>query len=291
MNLRGASMPASKGNTKKMAKKLEPKLQGAFKKKRGANSNHYLNKILNGEIEITDDNINDVSMAIKDSHRVKPVKKSKASQGRSVFNAQTGHHEWLPTDRAAQIITNGNIWPQLYSNLRSPTWLLMLNPEKYCKDIDSYKKSIKGLAASLIAKQPFTIKASSLGLVGHSGGLNFQGTQLTTHQPTWHDKLRGIYEDYADNDDYQQYFTDLLAFTDEHFLFKNAITLPMPGVDTNKVSAEEVMKHIEWDLQLSGRGNPDDVKIETLYDVAVYLNSSWSVWGQTLTNSFTATVG
>ena len=53
-------------------------------------------------------------------------------------------------------------------------------------------------------------------------------------------------------------------------------------------SNDDVMKAIVWDLHLSNRGNPSDVPMATMHDVAAYLHREWASWGQYLWNSFRA---
>lgn len=257
-------------------------------KVKGASSNFYLNKLLARGIEnLSDDEKKELALLIKDSHRIKPVAKSK--KNKSVFDSVTGHHEWLPTDRAEKIVSSTRVWACLYTALRSPTWLLVVNPERYCADATAYRNAVQDAAAHVA--NPLTkpqVPASKLGLVGHSGGLCEKGTQLTQWQSTWHDELRDLYDKHAPSNAYDAYWLDLRTFIGNTFLFVSAPTLPLGGANLGAASNDDVMKSIPWDLHLSGRGNPQGVAMATLYDVAQYLHGQWGTWLATLQNSFNA---
>ncbi len=123
-------------------------------KQRGASSNYYLARLLERGVEnLSDDEQQDVALLIKASHRITPVSTSKAGAGKTVFNSVTGHHEWLPTDRALQIVQSTKVWAGFYTNLRSPTWLLVLNPDNFCLDRTAYVAKVREAAASLVAER------------------------------------------------------------------------------------------------------------------------------------------
>lgn len=273
---------------------LKTKFQRVVKKlirtrRRGATSNYYLHMALKKGIEnLSKDELDEIALLVKHTHRIKPVAKSKARQGSTVFNSTTGHHEWLPTDRAEQILKSSIVWNGLFTSLRSPTWLLVVSPGRYCADKAEYVKALQAAAGHVLAKDGKTIAASTLGLVGHSGGLNNKGTQLTQFQSTWHDELRDLWDRHAPTNAYDAYWSDLWNFITDTFLFVSAPTLPPCGADLQGASMDDVMKAITWDLEISCRGGPEGTKIETLYDVAQFLNGHWAGWGRALHNSFNA---
>jgi hypothetical protein len=264
-------------------KKQRKPAPGGLRTVRGMSSATIFHQILQGDVDLDDDREALVELAIK-SHRIKAVRKG-AKGGRTVFNAQTGHHEWIPTDCMPQIISlNDAVWTQLFYTLRSPTWLLVLNPLRYSADAGDYTDAIKRATQRSKGADMPMVKASELGLVGHSGGLGFNGTQLTTHQSTWHNQLRDIFETHADDKSYDAYFRRLQAFIDQYFLFVSDMTLPGGG-------SAEVLKHIEWDLDLSySRPTSYDKSGKTMADIAVFLNGHWATWLKTLENSFRAQV-
>ena len=283
-------MPPQTKKTSKQKAGLNSVVVSKFKK-RGATSNTYLNQLLKKKHLMTDLELQEFAILIKDSHRITPIGTGKAAQGRTVFNSVTGHHEWLPTDRALQIVNGSPVWQGFYTALRSPTWLLVVNPERYCMSRSDYASALTKAAAGT------PVLASTLGLVGHSGGLCDQGgTQLTTSQSTWHDELRDIYDRHAAGNAYDNYWIDLKDFIERTFLFTSSATLPLCGADVGATTNEDLMKAIKWDLNLSGRGNPPDLKPSgdgnpptlTLHDVAGFLHAQWGDWGRALQNSYTA---
>jgi hypothetical protein len=258
-------------------------------RRKGVNSNYYLARILEKGIDnLTAAETRDLALLVKESHRIKPVSTTRAGAGKTVFNSVTGHHEWLPTDRAEHIIKSTVVWTGFYTSLRSPTWLLMVTPARYCENTDDYGHCIEAAAGYARGKTGKKVLASRLGLVGHSGGLSYKGTQLTMHQSTWHNELRDLYDKHAPSNNYDGYWYDLQQFINDTFLFVSSPTLPVGNADLNGVQIDDLMKSIEWDLQLSGRGNPQEFKNPTMYDVAQYLHSEWGTWGTQLKNSFVA---
>jgi hypothetical protein len=252
---------------------------------RGATSNTYLHKLLSGQ-SLTQKERDALGQLVKETHRITPVSKAKAKKtGTSVFDAQTGYHEWIPTDSAFEIATMADpVWTGLYTVLRSPTWLLIVNPSQYCVDAQAYKQLIEQVAGYVKAGSNQTINASQLGLVGHSGGLNQAGTQLTTHQSTWHDELRRIFTQHRDAKSYDGYWLDLQNFMATNFLFYNDTSIPYPASDG--VNVDDIMKRIKWDLFVSGRGNPP--LMDTMYDIAQFLRAEWATSAQVLASSFRA---
>ena len=158
--------------------------------------------------------------------------------------------------------------------MRTRTWMLILNPEKFNQNnISEYKRHITK------CKNGETINASQLGLVGHSGGLNYNRKACTTYQNTWHDQLRKIFKFYKDGEDYAQYWIDLKKYINMKFLFVADISLP--GLTTND------LKRVKWDYYLSNRGNPPNVN--TLYDVGTFIHNDWNnYWMGYLENTMKA---
>jgi hypothetical protein len=257
-------------------------------KRKGVNSNYYLSQMLDkGTANLSAGQKRELAVLIKQTHRIKPT--ANAGDGKSVFNSVTGHHEWLPTDRADHIVHAGDkVWAGFYTNLRSPTWLLVVNPERYCVDRDRYRACIASAGGRAASKSGPSVRASDLGLVGHSGGLSHKGKQLTEFQSAWHDELRDLYDKHAPSNAYDAYWIDLQNFIATTFLFVAAPSLPLGGADVKGASNDDVMKAIVWDLHLSNRGNPSDVPMATMHDVAAYLHREWASWGQYLWNSFRA---
>lgn len=270
------------------AKGSLPQSWGA--KKKGVNSNWYLGQLAEkGLANLTADEQRELSLLIRNSHRITPVATSKEKGGKTVFNSVTGHHEWLPTDCALKIMGSTGVWRGFYTVLRSPTWLLVVNPERYCADLVGYGNTLQVAARHVMNKSGQKVLASSLGLVGHSGGLcNAQDTQLTSFQSNWHDELRDIYTRHAEANSYDLYWKDLQDFIGRTFLFVAAPTIPTGNAQLGSASIVDVMKSISWDLKLSGRGNPPGAKVDTLYDVAGYLHEEWKGWYLTLFNSYKA---
>jgi hypothetical protein len=283
-------MPPQSKKARKKKGGLDSVAPSKFKK-RGATSNTYLNLLLKNKSKLTKLELEEMAILIRDSHRITPIGASKAAEGRTVFNSVTGHHEWLPTDRALKIINGSAVWQYFYTALRSPTWLLVVNPDRFCIDRGEYVSALEKAAAGT------PVPASALGLVGHSGGLcDRAGTQLTTHQSTWHDELRDIYDEHAASNAYESYWVDLQDFIGRTFLFAASSELPLCGADIGKTTNEDLMRRIRWDLNLSGRGNPTDLQPTgdgdppalTLYDIADFLRAQWRDWGAALRNSYSA---
>jgi hypothetical protein len=224
-----------------------------IKAPKGATSNYYLHQLATRGDDLTADERKELALLIKHTHRIKPVAKGK--QGKSVFDSVTGHHEWLPTDRALEIVNSTTVWQGLYTSLRSPTWLLVVNPERYCADSNAYRAGIEAAAGHAISKNGKTVAASSLGLVGHSGGLNHKGTQLTQHQSTWHDELRDLYDKHGPTNSYDAYWYDLQNFINATFLFVSGTTLPLGKADIKRgeqrqcAEVDSVGSGTEWSRQ------------------------------------------
>ncbi len=283
-NKRGSKKGAASG-VEKPIKKQRRAAPGGVKTVRGMSSARIFHQILRGDVEVEEDSLDLVELAIK-YHRIKAVRKSGGQ--RTVFNAQTGHHEWIPTDCMSRIVADHDpVWTPLFYTLRSPTWLLILNPRSYCADASGYNTAMARAVQRAKGEDVAPVKASELGLVGHSGGLGYKGTQQTTHQSTWHDSLRALFELHREDKSYQAYFVQLRAFIETNFLFVS--DREMPGAAGPGASA--VLKQIEWDLDLSySRPDAYDKAGKTLADVAADLNAHWAVWMGCLENSFRAQV-
>jgi len=149
----------------------------------------------------------------------------------------------LPTDRADHIVHAGDkVWAGFYTNLRSPTWLLVVNPERYCVYRDRYRACIASAGGRAASKSGPSVRASDLGLVGHSGGLSHKGKQLTEFQSAWHDELRDLYDKHAPSNAYDAYWIDLQNFISTTFLFVAAPSLPLGGADVKGASNDDVIK-------------------------------------------------
>lgn len=276
-------MPSQQTSKKTKATKLQGIGKPNSFKKKGASSNTYLHMLINAA-PMTPASTAELADLIKNSHRITPVSTKKAAQGKTVFNAATGYHEWIPTDQAIPIVEARNsIWSGLYTSLRSPTWLLIVRPDKYCTN-SQHAQQLATAIALAEANSPATINASDLGLVGHSGGLNIAGTDQTTFQSTWHDRLREIFERHLPGNTYDQYWIDLQQFFEDNFLFYSDTSFP--GTTGHTVPSDDILKRISWDMYISGRGNPPG--LTTLYDVAIYLRAQWAENAQLLANGFRA---
>ena len=275
----------------------DKKTLGKAKKKQRLHSATMLHRL--GEIEIEDDGQSDLDLLVRYSrgeitqdeyldqidlqHRVMRAKKDKKLP---VFTGKTGHHEWMPTDMAGEVLATGNkYWRQLWYLLRSPTWLLIhANTDQLDRAAD-------------VNTEYFPGRASQLELFGHSGGLNDGGTQLTTHQEAFHNVLRGIARDHfqaeaaiadahAKRAVYESYVDTLIAYIERQFAFlrgsPNALTLTTARYG---VLGEEKLRMINFDLSLSVTGeNPKG--IETMQDVAEMINGNWTrTWLPYLRNS------
>ncbi len=258
-------------------------LPGIFKTKRGSSSNTYLHRFTSLTLAeriklhkgINPDSQQAIVKSITKVHRIKPIAKKKGS----IYDSQTGHHEWIPTNYIWEVMqTNDNIWIMLATIFRSPTWLIIQVP-----DITnaSYQQAITKVLTGN------KVDASDLGLQGHSGGLSLNGTQQTVGQAGYHDELRDIFKKYKDTKDYAGYFKELIFYIKSHFLFVEEALIPSHKGDIKG----NLLDNINWDYTLSERGNPIGAKMDTLKDVAEYLNAQWkNFWLPTLCNSFTATL-
>ena len=111
----------------------------------------------------------------KDATRATPTKpKDLKALELSKFEASSGAHEWIPTDKIGNMISSGSQrWMFYFNVMRCPTWLPVLNPAAYHADYQAYLALIKKAAAHASSGGTgFVVNASELGLNGHSGGLS-----------------------------------------------------------------------------------------------------------------------
>ena len=217
----------------------------------------------------------------------------------SQFEVSSGLHEWLPTDLIGEIIKTGSrCWMFLFNAMRCPTWLLVLNPEAHHADLQDYRGKIAKASgqAKLGSEETEKIKASDLGLNGHSAGLSVSRTgkgskQLTQFQSLWHDSLREMFRKHSKTDDFDAWGKELNDFICRTFLFADSTELP--GRPAAGPSSAAVMDMIEWDLNLACYGtepNPRELGDPplTMSQIAIFLHREWNAHFTLLTNSFEA---
>lgn len=215
----------------------------------------------------------------------------------SKFEASSGAHEWIPTDKIGEVVKLGSQrWMFYFNVMRCPTWLLVLHPSAYHASYQAYAQLIEKAAAHARAGgSGFVVKASELMLNGHSGGLSMDrigqsAKPLTVFQALWHDALRNIFATHAAGNDYQGWASALNDFMLDTFLFARSADA-LPGVPID-VTAMEVMQRIEWDLNLSDRGEKNPIELGPppygMDVIAAFLHREWNAHLQLLSNNYNA---
>jgi len=222
--------------------------------------------------------------AITQSSRIKGMTaKDRKAEGLEKHEAGSGHHEWIPTDLFVEVLqAPGRHWSLLFWYMRTPTWLLIVNPARFHAHQQNYLQQIEKAEGYSEAKSPFHVNASELNLVGHSNGLslpraNAGNKQLTTFQQTWHDELRSLFRKYKDGTDYAGWVKDLNAYISRTFLFVDGIDLP--GHNDAQVSTEATLSAIRWDLSLTtDKGEPCPPGATNMLQVAAFMHGQWKYW-------------
>ncbi|WP_179401420.1 hypothetical protein [Burkholderia guangdongensis] len=236
----------------------------------------------------------------KDSTRATPTRpKDLAALRLSKFESSTGMHEWITTDTIGDVIkSRSQRWMFYFNVMRCPTWLPILNPEKYHVNYQAYVKKIEEAASYAEAGPTCTsyILASELGLNGHSGGLSMDrpgesAKPLTVFQSSWHDEQREIFNKHCASNNYDGWAADLNKFLMETFLFAGSAD-GLPGLPNTGVSAQEVMGRIKWDLNLSDRDEKNPMELEPspygMDKIAHFLHREWNQHFQLLDNNYNA---
>lgn len=229
------------------------------------------------------------------------------------FDVAAGLHEWLPTNMVGKVVNATDArWRYMFITMRCPTWLPVMNPLANFPNASNKQKIAIGdngreyqkliNEAIQLAKNPGStgrIKASSLGLFGHSGGLSDMGIkngkgQRNKFMATWHLELEDILKKHIANNDFDGWATDLDALIRKNFMFVEG-AFHLPGVTkSDSVDPMRVMEKIDWDLDVAGtngEGNPHWLGNSgnlTLADISVFYGNAWAEHLRFLDNTFRA---
>lgn len=196
------------------------------------------------------------------------------------------------------INTGQKRWMFLFNAMRCPTWLLILNPSKYNANYQNYLQNIEKAAhfAKMGGNSHGFVRASELGLIGHSAGLSLNRVgktpkQLTEFQEQWHNELRTIFSNNAKTHDYVKWSTEMNTFLNDTFLFSNGVSLP--GLSSFHPPPAAVLDCILWDLNLTTYGdekNPSELGNPpySMLKIANFVCRHWNDHKRLLSNSFKA---